>query len=189
MVEMQKQYTDQIKPRLFKSLGLKTWAQVPGVTKVVLNTCIGEAVRDPKVLNVAAQELSAIAGQKAVVTKAKKAIANFKLRAGMPLGAMVTLRRERMWAFLERLVHLSLPRVRDFRGLPPSGFDGCGNYNLGVKEQIIFAEIDYDKVQKIRGFNISIHTSATSDDQGFALLEALGFPFKKRPPKAAAKGA
>jgi large subunit ribosomal protein L5 len=167
-------------PQLMKELGLQNVMQVPRVDKIVLNTCVNEAVRNPKVLVNAADELTAISGQKAVVTKAKKAISNFKLREGMPLGAMVTLRRERAWTFLERLIHLSLPRVRDFRGLSPKGFDGRGNYNMGLKEQFIFPEIEYDKVDSVRGLNISICTTAKTDHEGRALLEALGMPFRKK---------
>ena len=178
MTQLQKKYLG-LREDLVKKLGLKSAAQIPQLKKIVLNTCISEAVRNPKVLNAAADELTAIAGQKAVITKARKAIANFKLRAGMNLGARVTLRRERMWVFLERLIHLSLPRVRDFRGLSPKAFDGRGNYNMGIKEQIVFAEINYDKVDKIRGFNVSICTSGPSDKEGRVLLEALGFPFRK----------
>ena len=177
MTQLQKKYLG-LRADLVKKLGLKSAAQVPQLKKIVLNTCISEAVRNPKVLNAAADELTAIAGQKAVITKARKAIANFKLRAGMNLGARVTLRRERMWVFLERLIHLSLPRVRDFRGLSPKAFDGRGNYNMGIKEQIVFAEINYDKVEKIRGFNVSICTSGPSDKEGRELLRALGFPFR-----------
>ena len=163
-----------------KQLGLKSKMQVPVIKKIVVNMCVNEAVRNPKVLNTAADELTAITGQKAVITKAKKSISNFKVREGMPIGAMVTLRKDRMWSFLERLIHLSLPRVRDFRGLSPRGFDGRGNYNMGLKEQIIFPEIDYDRVDSVRGMNITICTSAENDNDGRALLEALGMPFRKR---------
>jgi len=152
---------------------------VPRLKKVTLSVCMGEAVKNPKLLETAREELTAVTGQKAVITKAKKAIANFKLREGMPLGATVTLRKDKMWTFLERLIHLSIPRVRDFRGLSPKGFDGRGNYNMGLKEQIIFPEVDYDKVDNIRGLNITIGTSAASDAAGRALLQALGVPFKK----------
>lgn len=180
MSQLQQKYRSEIAPQLMKELGLKNVMQVPRIDKIVLNTCVNEAVRNPKVLVNAADELTSITGQKAVVTKAKKAISNFKLREGMPLGATVTLRKERAWTFLERLIHLSLPRVRDFRGLPPKGFDGRGNYNMGLKEQIIFPEIEYDRVDSVRGMNITICTSAKTDNEGRALLEALGMPFRKK---------
>ncbi|MGE3682030.1 MAG: 50S ribosomal protein L5 [Bdellovibrionales bacterium] len=179
-VELRQKYEKDMVPSLMKELGLKSRMQVPGLKKIVINVSTSEAVKNPKVLNNAVDELTAITGQKAVITKSKKSISNFKLREGMPIGAMVTLRKERMWAFLERLIHLSLPRVRDFRGLSPRGFDGRGNYNMGLKEQIIFPEIDYDKVDAVRGMNITICTSAADDNQGRALLEALGMPFRKR---------
>lgn len=180
MIELHEKYKKEFSPALKKQLGLKSQMQVPTIKKVVVNMCVNQAVTNPKVLNSAADELTAITGQKAVITKAKKSISNFKLREGMPLGAMVTLRREKMWAFMERLIHLSLPRVRDFRGLSPRGFDGRGNYNMGLKEQIIFPEIDYDRVDSVRGMNITICTSAASDNDGRALLEMLGMPFRKR---------
>lgn len=180
MVELKQQYQKDMVPALEKQLGLNGPMQVPNLEKIVVNMCISEAVKNPKVLNNAVDELTAITGQKAVITKAKNSISNFKLREGMPLGAMVTLRKERMWSFLERLIHLSLPRVRDFRGLSPRGFDGRGNYNMGLKEQIIFPEIDYDRVDSVRGMNITICTTADNDNHGKALLEALGMPFRKR---------
>lgn len=179
-IELEEKYNKEMVPALMKELGLKSRMQVPGLKKIVLNLSTSEAVKNPKVLNNAVDELTAITGQKAVITKSKKSISNFKLRENMPIGAMVTLRKDRMWSFLERLIHLSLPRVRDFRGLSPRGFDGRGNYNMGLKEQIIFPEIDYDKVDMVRGMNITICTSAANDNQGRALLEALGMPFRKR---------
>jgi large subunit ribosomal protein L5 len=179
-IQLQDKYQKEMVPTLMKELGLKSRMQVPGLQKIVINLSTAEAVKNPKVLNTAVDELTAITGQKAVITKAKKSISNFKLREGMPIGAMVTLRKEKMWAFLERLIHLSLPRVRDFRGLSPRGFDGRGNYNMGLKEQIIFPEIDYDRAEQVRGMNITICTSAVNDNQGRALLEALGMPFRKR---------
>lgn len=179
-IGLQEKYRSEMVPALMKELGLKSRMQVPGLKKIVINVSTAEAVKNPKVLNTAVDELTAITGQKAVITKAKKSISNFKLREGMPIGAMVTLRKDRMWSFLERLIHLSLPRVRDFRGLNTRGFDGRGNYNMGLKEQIIFPEIDYDKVDLVRGMNITICTSAANDNQGRALLEALGMPFRKR---------
>lgn len=179
-IQLYERYKSEMVPALMKELGLKSRMQVPGLKKIVINVCTSEAVKNPKVLNNAVDELTAITGQKAVITKSKKSISNFKLRENMPIGAMVTLRKERMWAFLERLIHLSLPRVRDFRGLNARGFDGRGNYNMGLKEQIIFPEIDYDRVDLVRGMNITICTSAANDNQGKALLEALGMPFRKR---------
>lgn len=180
MIQLQEKYRKEIIPALIKQMGYKSSMQVPGIDKIVVNTCLSEAVRNPKVLQNAVDELTAITGQKAVVTKAKKAISNFKLREGMAIGAMVTLRRERAWTFLERLINLGLPRVRDFRGLSPRGFDGRGNYNMGLKEQIVFPEIEYDKVDAVRGMNISICTTAESDADGRALLEQLGMPFRKK---------
>lgn len=172
-------YKKEIVPALQKQLEIKNPMQVPRLQKIVLNTSLAEAVQNPKILNTAAEELTTITGQKAVITKAKKAIANFKLREGMPIGAQVTLRKDRMWSFYDRLVTLALPRVRDFRGLSPKGFDGRGNYNMGLKEQIVFPEINYERVDKVRGMNITICTSATNDIEARALLEALGFPFRK----------
>ncbi|MCH2533578.1 MAG: 50S ribosomal protein L5 [Bdellovibrionales bacterium] len=179
MTLLEEKYKQEIVSQLIKDLKLKNTMQVPKIQKIVLSVSTGEAVKNPKILNTITDELTAISGQKAVVTKAKKAIANFKLREGMPLGSMVTLRKDRMWAFLERLVHFSIPSVRDFRGLPSKGFDGRGNYNMGLKEQLVFPEIEYDKVDKVRGMNITICTSANTDAEGKALLEALGIPFKK----------
>lgn len=179
MNRLQLKYKEEIVPVLQKQLGLKNVMQVPRFEKIVLNTSLSEAVQNPKVLNTAAEELAVITGQKPVITKAKKAISNFKLREGMPLGAAVTLRGDRMWTFFDRMVNLALPRVRDFRGLNPKGFDGRGNYNMGLKEQIVFPEINYDRVDKIRGMNITICTTAKTDAEAKALLESLGFPFRK----------
>ena len=172
-------YQKDVVAALKKQLGATSAMQVPRLEKVVINVCLGDATQNPKLVTQAAEELTTLSGQKAVITKAKKAISNFKLREGMPIGARVTLRRERMWAFMDRLMNLALPRVRDFRGLPPKGFDGRGNYNLGLKEQIVFPEINYDRVEKVRGMNITICTSAKDDAAGKALLEALGMPFRK----------
>lgn len=180
MIELKEKYQKEMVPALQKQFNFGSVMQVPTIEKIVLNTCVSEAVKNPKVLNNVVEDLTTITGQRAVQTKAKKAISNFKLREGMPLGATVTLRREKMWAFLERLVHISIPRVRDFRGLPPKGFDGRGNYNMGLKEQIVFPEIDYDKVDSIRGLNITICTSAKNDAEGKALLEQIGMPFRKK---------
>jgi large subunit ribosomal protein L5 len=179
MSRLKETYKKEIVPSLVKQLGYKSSMQVPRLEKIVISVCTSDAVQNPKIVNGIVDEISAIAGQKAVVTKAKKAISNFKLRKGIPLGVRVTLRREKMWSFLDRLQTLALPRVRDFRGLPSKGFDGRGNYNMGLKEQIVFPEINYDKIEKVRGMNITICTTASSDNEGRALLEALGMPFRK----------
>lgn len=179
MNRLQDKYNKDIVSSLQKSLGAESVMQIPRLEKIVINVCLGEATQNPKLVQTAADELTTISGQKAVITKAKKAISNFKLREGMPIGARVTLRREKMWAFMDRLMNLALPRVRDFRGLPTKGFDGRGNYNLGLKEQIVFPEINYDRVDKVRGMNITICTTAETDAEGRALLEALGMPFRK----------
>ena len=179
MNRLQDRYQKEIAPELLKSLAKKNPMEVPRLDKIVISVCSSEAVQNPKILNQVVDEISSITGQKAVITKAKKAISNFKLREGIPLGVRVTLRRERMWSFLDRLNSLALPRVRDFRGLPSKGFDGRGNYNMGLKEQIVFPEINFDKVDKTRGMNITICTTAKTDSDGKALLEALGMPFRK----------
>ncbi len=179
MNRLHTKYNKEIAPALQKQLGAKNVMQVPRLEKITLSVCLSEAVQNPKILNTVVDEITAITGQKAVITKAKKAISNFKLRAGIPLGVRVTLRKERMWSFLDRLNTLALPRVRDFRGLPNKGFDGRGNYNMGLKEQIVFPEINYDRVDKVRGMNITICTTAKNDAEGRALLEALGMPFRK----------
>ncbi len=178
-LSLKQKYESQFRESLKKTLNLKNRMQVPQVRKVVLSQCIPQAVKNPKILNAVAKDLSAIAGQKAVITKARQAIANFKLRKGIPLGVFVTLRRERMWTFLERLVHFALPQVRDFRGLSPRSFDGRGNLTLGIKEQIIFPEVDYDKVDAVRGMNITICTTAKDNREAQGLFQQLGFPFRK----------
>ena len=172
------QFEKELLPALQKELGLKNVMEVPRLKKITINMGLGEAISNPKIMDSAVEELRAISGQSPVVTKAKKSIATFKLREGQKIGAMVTLRRERMWEFMDRLVTLALPRVRDFKGVSPKAFDGRGNYSLGVREQIIFPEINFDQVDKIKGMNISIVTSARTDDQGRALLKALGMPFR-----------
>jgi large subunit ribosomal protein L5 len=172
------QYDESIVPALMKQFGYKTKMQVPRVTKITLNMGVGEAVADKKILENAAGDLEKIAGQKPVVTKSKKSIAGFKIRTGYPIGTMVTLRNRRMYEFLDRLVTIALPRVRDFRGVSGRAFDGRGNYNMGIKEQIIFPEIEYDKVDALRGLNISITTTARSDEEAKALLSAFRFPFR-----------
>jgi large subunit ribosomal protein L5 len=178
VARLQKEYRERIVPELMKKFSYKTTMQVPRLTKITLNMGVSEAVADKKVIDNAVGDLTKIAGQKPVVTKTRKAIANFKIREGMPIGAMVTLRGVRMYEFLDRFVTVALPRVRDFRGISGRSFDGRGNYNIGVKEQIIFPEIEYDKIDAIRGLNISITTSAKNDEECKALLSAFKFPFK-----------
>jgi large subunit ribosomal protein L5 len=170
-------YREELVPRLRDELGLSNVMQVPRLERVVVNMGVGEAVRDGRLLDAALDDLATITGQKAVITKARKSIAGFKLREGMAIGAKVTLRGWRMWEFIDRLVSLALPRIRDFRGLNPSSFDGHGNYTLGVTEQLIFPEIDYDKIVKVTGMDVTIVTTAKTDEEGRALLTALGFPF------------
>ncbi len=172
-------YFNECVPALKEEFGYKNAMQIPQVKKIVLNMGLGEAVQNPKIVEGAAEELALIAGQKAIITKAKKSIATFKLREGMPIGCCVTLRGDKMYDFLSKLVNIALPRVRDFRGLSPKGFDRRGNYSMGVQEQIIFPEIDYDKIDKIKGLNITIVTSAKTDKEGLSLLKMLGMPFKK----------
>ena len=178
MARLQQTYRETIAPDLMKQFGYSSVMEVPRITKITLNMGVGEAIGDKKLLDLATADLIKIAGQKPVSTKARKAIAGFKIRAGYPIGCMVTLRGARMYEFLDRLVTVALPRVRDFRGISGRAFDGRGNYNLGVKEQIIFPEIEYDKVDKVRGLNISIATTAKSDDEAKALLTAFRFPFR-----------
>jgi large subunit ribosomal protein L5 len=188
-VRLLRRYREEVVPQLKKDLGLKSVSEVPRIEKIVLNMGLGEAIQNNKILEAAVSELGTIAGQKPVITRAKKSISNFKLREGMAIGAMVTLRRNRMWEFLDRLISLTLPRVRDFKGVSDKAFDGRGNYTFGLKEQIIFPEIDYDKVERVRGLNISIVTTAANDEQGKALLEALGMPFRRRGGQEAAEAA
>jgi large subunit ribosomal protein L5 len=178
MARFQQQYREKVVPDLMQKFGYTSVMQVPRITKITLNMGVSEAVADKKVVENAAGDMTRIAGQKAVITKAKKAIAGFKIRQGYPIGCMVTLRGERMFEFLDRLVTVALPRVRDFRGVSGRAFDGRGNYNIGVKEQIIFPEIEYDKVDALRGMNISITTTAKTDDEAKALLAAFRFPFR-----------
>jgi len=171
-------YRDRVVPDLMKKFGYKSVMQVPRITKITLNMGVGEATTDKKVLDNAVNDMTKIAGQKPVVTKARKSIASFKVRAGFPIGCMVTLRGARMYEFLDRLVNIAIPRIRDFRGVSGRAFDGRGNYSLGIKEQIIFPEIDYDKIDALRGLNVSITTTARTDDEARALLAAFRFPFK-----------
>jgi len=180
MGTLKEHYESVCKAQLQEQLHCNNVMEIPRVKKVVLNMGLGEAVQNPKIVENATKELTLIAGQKAVVTRAKKSIAGFKLREGMPIGCRVTLRHGRMYDFLSRLINVALPRVRDFRGVSPKGFDGRGNFSLGIKEQIIFPEIDFDKIDKIRGLNISIVTTAQTDDQGWALLKLMGMPFKTK---------
>ena len=179
-MSLKKRYRETIRPKLMKDLGLKNVHQVPKVQKVTLNRGLGEAASNSKALEASLAEMATISGQKALVTRAKKAIATFKIRQGMPIGCSVTLRGDRMYAFLERFINLALPRIRDFRGVSPKSFDGRGNYTIGVKEQLIFPEITFDKVDAIRGMDITIVTSASSDEQGKALLSEMGMPFRKK---------
>jgi len=171
------EYEREIRPRLKEELGLGSVMQVPSILKITLNMGVGEAKTDAKQLDAAIEEMTTIAGQRAQVRKARKSVAQFKIREGMPVGARVTLRGARMYEFLDRLISIALPRIRDFRGLNPGSFDGRGNYSLGVREQIIFPEINYDDIQQVRGLDVTITTSAETDDQARALLQALGLPF------------
>src|SRR5262245_6818429 len=171
-------YKSQVAPALQKRFSYKSAMQVPRLVKITLNVGLGEATQNPKLLDAAAAEIAAVTGQKPIIQRAKKAIANFRLRENQRIGVTVTLRRQRMWEFLDRLVNVALPRVRDFRGISPRAFDGRGNYTLGLREQIIFPEVDYDKVEKIRGLNVSIVTTARTDEEGLALLTGLGMPFR-----------
>jgi large subunit ribosomal protein L5 len=173
---LKERYRDELVPRLKDELGLSNVMQVPRVDKIVVNMGVGEAIRDGRLLDAAVEDMTIVTGQKPVVTRARKSIAGFKLREGMPIGVKVTLRGDRMWEFLDRLISLALPRIRDFRGLSPDSFDGKGNYTFGVTEQLIFPEIDYDKIVQVRGMDITIVTTAKDDDEGRTLLLALGFP-------------
>jgi large subunit ribosomal protein L5 len=173
-------YSKEVAPALKKEFGYKNVMAIPKIEKVVVNMGLGEATQNAKIVDTGADELARIAGQKPVVTRAKKSIAQFKVRKGMPIGAMVTLRGERMWEFLDRLIAVALPRVRDFRGVSPRGFDGRGNYTLGLKDQLLFPEIDYMKVDKARGMNISVVTTARTDEESRKLLQLLGMPFRNQ---------
>jgi large subunit ribosomal protein L5 len=176
---MLERYKDEIVAKLSEEFGFKNVHQVPRLTKIVVNVGLGEATQNPKLLDKAAEELGLITGQKATIRRARKSVANFKLRQGQPIGASVTLRRERMWEFFDRLVNVSLPRVRDFKGVSPKAFDGRGNFSLGIREQIIFPEINYDNVERITGLNITVCTTAANDAEGRALLTHLGLPFRQ----------
>lgn len=178
MAEFKKLYRDEIVPALMQELGYKNINEVPKITKITLNMGVGEAIGDKKVVEHAAGDMEKIAGQKPIITMARKSVAGFKVREGWPIGVKVTLRDERMYEFLQRLVDIALPRVRDFRGVSAKSFDGRGNYSMGVKEQIIFPEIDYDKIDALRGLDITLTTTAKTDDEGRALLKAFNFPFR-----------
>jgi len=178
MARLQDQYKAEIVPKLKEKFGYRNVMQVPKLSKVVVNMGLGDAIENVKVIETAAAEIAIITGQKPVVTKARKSIANFKLREGVPIGVMVTLRRDRMYHFLDKLIAIALPRVRDFKGVSTKGFDGRGNYTLGIKEQIMFPEVNYDKIDKIRGMNITIVTTARTDEEGLELLRLMGIPFR-----------
>lgn len=180
MSRLKNLYQETITPKLKEQFGYENIHQVPKVAKIVINRGLGEASQNAKALESSLSELAIITGQKPVVTRAKKAIAGFKIRQGMPVGAMVTLRSDKMYAFLDRLISLALPRIRDFRGISPKSFDGRGNYSLGVREQLIFPEIEYDTIDQIRGFDISIITTANTDEEGRALLKEMGMPFRDK---------
>ena len=177
--ELRERYQNEVVPGLMKTLNLSNLMQVPRLEKIVVNIGLGEALDNAKALDAAVNDLSIITGQRPLVTRARKSIANFKLREGRIIGAKVTLRGERMWSFFDRLMNIALPRVRDFRGISPNSFDGRGNYTLGLREQLVFPEIDYDKIDKVRGMEVTIVTSAENDDHGRQLLQMLGMPFRK----------
>ena len=179
MATLKDKYRSEIAPQLKEELGLDNVMEVPRITKITLNMGVGEALGDKKVLENAMGDMEKIAGQQPVVTKAKKSIANFKLREGRSIGVKVTLRRDRMWSFLDRLINVAMPRVRDFRGISPNSFDGRGNYTLGLREQLVFPEVDYDKIDKVRGMEVTVVTSANTDEAGRQLLDLLGMPFRK----------
>jgi large subunit ribosomal protein L5 len=179
MTDLKKVYEQEIKPKLLKELGLSNVMEIPSVTQITLNMGVGEALADRKQLEAAVADMQAIAGQKPIITNARKSIAGFKIREGYPIGCKVTLRKTRMYEFLDRLINIAIPRQRDFRGISSRAFDGRGNFSMGLTEQIVFPEIDYDKIDKIRGLDISIATSAKTDDQGRALLRAFNFPLRE----------
>jgi len=179
-LRLKEKYYKEVVPALMKELGLKNVMEVPRIEKVVLNIGVGEGKDNAKALEAAARDLAIISGQKPVIRRARKSIAGFRLRKGQPIGVKVTLRGDRMWAFLDRLINIALPRVRDFRGISPHAFDGRGNYSLGFREQLVFPEIDYDKIDKVRGLQVTIVTTAETDEEAYKLLEKLGMPFRKR---------
>jgi large subunit ribosomal protein L5 len=175
---LRNKYKDEVIPQLMKAFGFKNVMQVPKLDRIVVNMGLGEAVQNAKIIESAVEELSAITGRKPIVTRAKKSIASFKLREGMPIGVMVTLRGAQMYDFLDRLISLALPRTRDFKGISPKSFDGRGNYTLGIREQIVFLEVNYDRIDRIKGMNVTLVTTAETDEQGRALLKSLGMPFR-----------
>jgi large subunit ribosomal protein L5 len=179
MARLQQYYKETVVPQLKQQLGIDNPMEIPRITKITLNMGVGEAVNDKKIIQKAVDDMTLIAGQKAIITLSKKSVASFKIRDGYPIGCKVTLRRERMYEFLDRLISIAIPRIRDFRGLNGKAFDGRGNYNMGVQEQIVFPEVDYDSVDSVRGMDISITTTAMTDEQGRALLDAFNFPFRK----------
>lgn len=179
MSRMREMYQQEVVPKLMKEFGYRNRMEVPRLHKVVVNMGLGEALQNPKIIESASQEIAAITGQRPVVTRSRKSIANFKLREGMSIGCMVTLRKQRMYEFLDRLISVAIPRVRDFRGISTRAFDGKGNFTLGIREQIVFPEIDYDKIEKIKGLNVSVITTAKTDEEGRALLLHLGMPFRR----------
>ena len=180
MARLKEKYIKEVAPKLGKELGFSNMMQIPKLVKIVVNVGLGEAITNSKAMDYAVDELAQITGQKPVIRRAKKSISNFKLRTGMAIGASVTLRRERMYEFFDRLTNIAMPRIRDFRGASPDGFDGRGNYTLGIKEQIIFPEIDYDKIDKIRGLGVTIVTTAETDEEALLLLKEMGMPFAKK---------
>ncbi len=179
MARLKERYLNEIRPALMKRFGYKNIMEAPYIQRIVVNVGVGEAIVNAKLLEAAVAELTSITGQKPIIRRARKSISNFKLRAGMPVGACVTLRRERMYEFLDRFISVAVPRIRDFRGLNPNGFDGRGNYNVGISEQIVFPEIDYDKVEKVRGLGITFVTSAETDEEAHELLKNFGMPFRR----------
>jgi len=179
MPRLRELFDKEVVPKMMKEFGYKNKMQVPRLHKIVVNMGLGEALQNPKIIDSSSKEIAAITGQRPVVTRSRKSIANFKLREGLPIGCMVTLRKERMYEFLDRLINVAIPRVRDFRGISRRSFDGKGNFTMGVREQIIFPEIDYDKIEKIKGLNVSIITTANTDEEGRALLTHLGMPFRR----------
>ena len=180
MSRLRDRYSKEVVPALAKEFGYKNVMAIPKIEKVVVNMGVGDAAKDSKLMDGAIRDLATVTGQKPQVTKARKSIAQFKLREGMPIGAHVTLRGDRMWEFLDRLVSIAIPRIRDFRGLAPESFDGRGNYSIGIREQIIFPEINYDDIQAVRGLDVAITTTAQNDDEGYALLRGLGLPFREK---------
>ncbi|MDX9858907.1 MAG: 50S ribosomal protein L5 [candidate division Zixibacteria bacterium] len=179
MARLKDRYMNEIRPKLMTENGYRSIMEVPALTKITVNIGVGEATQNSKTLDAAVADLTAITGQKPLVTRARKSISNFKLRQGMPIGCMVTLRREKMYEFLDRLINVAMPRIRDFRGINPKGFDGRGNFNLGLREQLVFPEIEYDKIDKIRGMTITFTTTARTDDEARQLLTELGMPFRQ----------